>query len=118
MEVVDVTGRDGLGVCVPVDVSFRQSSSATPAAAAAERLDGCWLGSWGARPWGTTNEHQVVNAPKCISIYWIRLEYERLGTKLIRILSTWEIWVKLYSTSIYSYSAHEAHDGIGLPSSQ
>lgn len=49
-----------------------------------------------------TNEHQVVNVPKCISIYWIRLEYERPGTKLIRILSTWDIWVKLYSTSIYS----------------
>lgn len=66
----------------------------------ARRTDGRGVGI--VVPRGTTNEHQVVNVPKCISIYWIRLEYERLGTKLIRILYTWDIWVKLYSTSIYS----------------
>lgn len=85
---------------------LRQRSNGGAALRTDGRSVGGWMGSWRRRrrcgPQGTTNEHQVVNVPKCISIYWIRLEYERLGTKLIRILYTWDIWVNLYSTSIYS----------------
>lgn len=45
-------------------------------------------------PLGTTDEHQC--SKMYIYLWAARLEYGHLGSKLIRILYTWDIWVKLY----------------------